>query len=123
MRLTAPIAFVIATLPIGDAVAESRLDWATGIGMTLCEELQTVSDQDLTNWVQGYWTGANLYLGGTDLCAERADISAIDASSIRTLIKIQCGPIEDHPIMFAAFNALKGLPTVLGSRSAGCGGN
>jgi hypothetical protein len=116
------IATVLAVLSAENAGAESRLDWATGAGMVLCSELHSVSDQDLIGWVQGYWTGANLYLGGTDLCVERADISALDVSSIRTLIDVQCGPIKDHPIMFAAFNALKGLPTVPGSRAAGCEG-
>ena len=122
MRPFVSITTVLAALSAGNAGAESRLNWAAGTGLILCNELQSVSDQDLIGWVQGYWTGANLYLGGTDLCVERADISAFDVSSIRTLIEVQCGPIKDHPIMVAAFNALKGLPTVPGSRAAGCGG-
>ena len=87
-----------------------------------CSQLSSISEADLVAWVQGYWTGANLYLGGTDLCRERAAISNVSASAIRGLIEKQCTPLVDAPIMAAAFNALKALPTLPGSRSAGCEG-
>ncbi len=103
------------------ASAQSELTWTSGAGMTLCRQLPSLADTDLVPWVQGYWTGANLYLGGTDLCLERAQIDNLGISAIRTLIEVQCEPIPDHPIMFAAFNALKGLPKIAGAKAAACG--
>lgn len=112
----------LAVLVTGQARAESQSEWSAGVGTTACNSLESISDADLISWVQGYWTGANLYLGGSDSCVERAAISAIDQKAIRTLIEIQCGPIEDSAIMFAAFNALKRMPKVPGSRAAKCEG-
>ncbi len=111
--------FVAATAA---ASAQGDLDWTAGVGMTPCNQLAQVSDDELVSWVQGYWTGANLYLGSGDLCAERSSIVGLDANAIRTVIEVQCGPIQNSEIMFAAFNALKGLPKIQGSRAAVCGG-
>jgi hypothetical protein len=102
------------------AIAESKLSWADGVGMRPCSELDAVADDQLIPWVRGYWTGANLYLGGSDVCTERAHIAGIATADVRSLVRVHCADIQESPIMFAAFNALKGLPTVAGSRSAGC---
>ena len=107
----------------GSAHSQSFLQWTDGVGMQLCSQLASVGDDALMPWVQGYWTGANLYLGGTDLCLERAVIPDIPLQNIRPLLEVHCAPYPDAPIMVAAFNALKGLPTVHGSRTAGCEGN
>lgn len=101
-------------------LAAQGLDWADGVGMIACSQLSEVEDSELVAWIQGYWSGANLYLGSTDLCLERAHITNVPASSVRTLIEVQCAPFPDAPIMIAAFNALKGLPTLPGSRAARC---
>ncbi len=89
--------------------------------MRLCSELENIADGELVSWVQGYWTGANLYLGGSDLCAERANINGIDVLNTRILLKLHCKSIQNYPIMMSAFNALKGLPKIAGSRAASCG--
>ena len=102
--------------------AQGDLDWTAGVGMTPCNQLAQVPDDELTAWVQGYWTGANLYLGSGDLCVERSSIVGLDANAIRTVIEVHCAPIQNSEIMFAAFNALKGLPKIEGSRAAVCGG-
>ena len=104
------------------AFAQGDLDWSAGVGMTPCKELSSISDAELIPWVQGYWTGANLYLGGADLCSKRASIVGIDTATVRTLIEVQCAPIQESEIMFAVFNALKNLPKLEGSRAAACGG-
>jgi hypothetical protein len=90
--------------------------------MTPCSQLAEVSDVELVSWVQGYWTGANLYLGSGDLCEGRSSVVDLDANAIRTVIEVHCAPIQNSEIMFAAFNALKGLPKIEGSRAAVCGG-
>ena len=118
-----PTMIAIAVLFSSSVRAEQRIDWAGGVGMALCSDLALLDDQRLSDWVFGYWTGANLYLGGTDLCVERASIVGIPTSSVRALMEVHCAPIQDSPIMFAAFNSLKGLPKNIGSRAAACGGN
>jgi len=114
---------MLSVLSTGVASADRELEWTRGVGMTLCRDLASIEDQRLSDWIFGYWTGANLYLGGTDLCLERAAISGISDSTVRTLLEVHCAPIQDSPIMMAAFNALKGLPKDHGSRAAACGGN
>ena len=102
------------------ASAGNGFEWASGVGTTPCSELSSISDTELAAWVHGYWTGANLYLGGTDLCEERSAIANVDSSAVRTLIEVHCVPVPNKEIMFSAFNALKGLPKIPGSRSAAC---
>lgn len=109
-------------IPLLAPPVAAELAWTDGIGSIACSKLGSVEDQALVDWVQGYWTGANLYLGGTDVCAERANITQVDPSLIRTIIDVQCVLIPDQPIMVAAFNALNGLPKLEGSRAAACGG-
>ena len=116
-------AIILVLFSAGPVIAESRLDWTNGVGMTPCSRLATIDEADLVAWVQGYWAGANLYLGGSDLCRERAAIFDVPPTTIRALIEIQCASLQDQPIMTAAFNALEGLPTLSGSRAAACGGN
>lgn len=91
--------------------------------MIECGRLSSVAEADLVNWVRGYWTGANLYLGSDDLCLERAATADVPDAAIRVLIEVHCAPIigKDGVIMMAAFNALKGLPTLPGSFAAACG--
>lgn len=103
------------------AFPESGLPWTDGVGMRPCRELDKISDGELIPWVRGYWTGANLYLGGTDLCAERAHISGIEVHDIRAYLRVHCSEMPDSPIMMSAFSSLRGLPTVEGSRAAACG--
>lgn len=100
--------------------AESRLGWASGVGTESCENLELIPESNLISWVKGYWTGANLYLGGTDLCLERASIETFPQSRIKQIIQEHCSEIGGASIMFAAFNALKSLPTIEGSRAAAC---
>ena len=119
--------FLAATLALLVAVAtaasaQGDLDWTAGVGITPCSELAKVPDDELVSWVQGFWTGANLYLGSGDLCEERSSFVNLDTKAIRTIIEVHCAPIQNSEIMFAAFNALKGLPKIEGSRAAVCGG-
>lgn len=103
--------------------ADNRVgDWAAGVGLKFCKDIKRIPDTELVPWVSGYWTGANLYLGSTDLCEERAAISQMSASAVRALLDAQCRLIEDQKIMVAAFNALKSIPKIPGSRAAACGG-
>lgn len=105
-----------------DANAED-FGWADGLGLRPCSELELVSDEALVAWTQGYWSGANLYLGSSDLCSERANISALGEGDIRGLISAHCRYVPDSFIMMAAFNALKNLPPLPGSRAASCSGD
>jgi hypothetical protein len=88
--------------------------------MRHCSELEAIPDDELMSWVRGYWTGANLYLGSSDLCVERARVVGIENADIRTLLRVNCSGIQESPIMMSAFNALRGLPTVEGSRASKC---
>jgi hypothetical protein len=112
------VALLSAALPA--AGEEDRFAWADGVGMRPCTELETIADSDLIPWVRGYWTGANLYLGSSHLCVERARIAGIAAADIRVLLRVHCTGIENGTIMTSAFNVLRGLPTLKGSRAAVC---
>jgi len=105
---------------ISPALAEQQFRWTSGVGMQSCASLDDIPNATLVPWIRGYWTGANLYLGSGDLCLERASIAEISPAQIRATIEVHCSSLGDNAIMFAAFNALKGLPTLQGSRSAGC---
>ena len=120
-RLAAVPAFFI--LSVGASIAQTDLGWTAGVGMEPCSALASIGDSELLPWIEGYWTGANLYLGGSDLCVERAWIERVPVDTIRPLLVVQCASIPgDTPIMMAAFDALKGLPKLEGSRAAACGG-
>ena len=122
MRKKLPLFSALLSLLTVEASAQANLDWASGIGMRLCSSLSEVNESELENWVRGYWTGANLYIGGGDLCTERADLKHVSTNDIKSQITVHCSSIPDSPIMMAAFNALNGLPKVPGSRAAKCGG-
>jgi hypothetical protein len=49
-----------------------------------------------------------------------ARISGIADADIRVLLRVHCSGIESSPIMMSAFNVLRGLPTLKGSRAAAC---
>ncbi|MGR3515018.1 MAG: hypothetical protein ACU0GG_19830 [Paracoccaceae bacterium] len=101
--------------------ATEELAWTAGIGLERCGDLEELDNARVYGWLQGYWTGANLYLGGTDLCLERGVIAPISQSDAIAVLRVHCAPIQNYPIMFAAFNALKGIPKLEGSKAAGCG--
>ena len=123
VRIAKPFsAFALMLLPTLSQ-SQAALDWADGVGLQACSQLATIEDRELLPWVRGYWTGANLYLGGSDLCMERAHVVDVSDRHIRSMLDVHCAPFPEAPIMVAAFNALKGLPTVEGSRAAACRGN
>lgn len=120
MRLFAVLAIALCVMTSASASESDELEWTAGIGLQSCRDLHVLNPDSLFDWMQGYWTGANLCLGGTDLCLERASIAKLDKSQALTALKFHCAEIGDSQIMFAAFNALKGLPSLEGSRAAGC---
>ena len=120
MKLIAPLltALGFCATEVG---ADDRADlWTSGIGLLGCDQIANVPEERLSDWVQGYWSGANLYLGGSDLCQERSAVSGLNRRQIRVLIEVQCARLDQSAIMFAAFQALNGLPKVEGSRAAKC---
>jgi hypothetical protein len=117
--IASAIVGAIATSP--SYAGDDDLDWAAGVGSRLCRDLATISDEELIAWVQGYWTGANLYLGGSDLCLERAEIGALEAGDVRSTIGKECSGAADRSIMVSAFNAMKRLKPIDGSGAANCG--
>lgn len=120
MALISTFAAIAIVLLAPSSRATSELPWTAGIGLQSCVDLDALESRRVYDWVQGYWTGANLYLGGTDLCLERGIIAPISESDAIAALRVNCAPLGDSPIMFAAFNALKGLPMLEGSRAAGC---
>ncbi|MGB0507741.1 MAG: hypothetical protein ACPGGK_16260 [Pikeienuella sp.] len=120
--MISPIAISFLFALTGTSLAENQLGWSGGVGTAPCTEVGSISEQRLQDWVLGYWTGANLYVGGNDLCRERAAISGISSKNMRSIIENHCKHLPNHSVMVAAFNALKELPTISGSRSAKCKG-
>ena len=100
-------------------ISAQELGWVSGIGEMPCSEMDSVGDAELIPWVQGYWTGANLYLGGTDTCQERRAVSGLTDEALREQLDQQC--VAGASIMVAAYNALKSIPNIPGTSAAECG--